>query len=70
LQLNVYRWILETYYGLDVADMYLVIMHPNAKGYKRMRLNRMDEEVADMIECRRRAVELESDPRAVPVRFD
>ena len=70
LQLNVYRWILETYYGLDVADMYLVIMHPDAKGYKRMRLNRMDAEVAAMVECRRLAVRLEADPRAVPVRFD
>lgn len=70
LQLNVYRWILETYYGLDVADMYLVIMHPDAKGYKRMRLNRMDDEVAAMVECRRRAVALEPDPRAVPVRFE
>jgi hypothetical protein len=70
LQLNVYRWILETYYGLDVADMYLVIMHPDAKGYKRMRLNRMDDEVAAMVECRRLAVKLEADPRAVPVRFD
>ena len=69
LQLNVYRWILEQHYGLDVAEMYLVIMHPDAKGYKRMRLNRMDDEVADMIECRRQAVLHEPDCRAVPVRF-
>ena len=69
LQLNVYRWILEQHYGLDVAEMYLVIMHPDAKGYKRMRLNRMDDEVADMIECRRLAVLHEQDSRAVPVRF-
>ncbi len=69
LQLNVYRWILETYYGLDVADMYLVIMHPDAKGYKRMRLNRMDDEVAAMIECRRAAV-ARGNSRAVPVIFE
>ncbi len=69
LQLNVYRWILEQHYGLDVAEMYLVIMHPDAKGYKRMRLNRMDDEVADMVECRRQAVLHEPDCRAVPVRF-
>jgi hypothetical protein len=56
LQLNVYRWILETYYGLQVADMYLVILHPDNKSYKRMRLNRLDDEVADMIQARRRAV--------------
>jgi len=68
LQLNVYRWILESYYGLDVADMYLVIMHPDAKGYKRMRLNRMDAEVAEMVECRKRAVAA-GNSRAIPVRF-
>lgn len=56
LQLNVYRWILETYYDMEVADMYLVILHPDNKSYKRMRLNRLDDEVADMIQARRRAV--------------
>ena len=36
--------------------MYLVILHPDNKSYKRMRLNKLDDEVADMIEARRRAV--------------
>lgn len=57
LQLNVYRYILEKYYGLEVADMYLVIMHPDNKSYKRMRLNRMDDEVELMVEARKKAVE-------------
>jgi hypothetical protein len=57
MQLNVYKWILETYYGLEVADLYLVILHPNQASYQRMRLNIMTDEVEDMIECRRRAVE-------------
>lgn len=57
MQLNVYKWILETYYGLEVADLYLVIIHPDSPSYKRMRLNIMTDEVEDMIECRRRAVE-------------
>lgn len=56
LQLNIYRYILENYYGEHVSDMYLVILHPDQQSYKRMRLNRMDEEVEAMIECRRRAV--------------
>jgi hypothetical protein len=56
LQLNIYRYILENYYGCNVSDMYLVILHPNQQSYKRMRLNRMDDEVAAMIDCRRRAV--------------
>lgn len=57
LQLNVYKWILEKYYGLEVADLYLVILHPDAPSYRRMRLNILNDEVEDMIECRRRAVE-------------
>ncbi len=56
LQLNVYRWVLETYYGLDIAEMYLVILHPDNKSYRRMRLNRLDDEVADMVDARMRAV--------------
>ena len=57
MQLNVYKWILETYYNLEVADLYIVILHPDNTSYKRMRLNIMEDEVEDMIECRRKAVE-------------
>jgi hypothetical protein len=53
LQLNVYKWVLEKYYGLDIADMYLVICHPNADSFKRLRLNHLDEEVEGMVQCRR-----------------
>ena len=56
LQLNVYRWFLENLYGLEIEDMYLLVLHPDNKNYKRVRLNRMDDEVAAMLDCRRRAV--------------
>jgi hypothetical protein len=36
--------------------MYLLILHPDNGNYKRMRLNRMDAEVDDMLNCRLRAV--------------
>lgn len=58
LQLNVYKWILETYYGMEIADLYLVILHPDNPSYRRMRLNFLTDEVEDMVECRRRAVEM------------
>lgn len=57
LQLNVYKWMLEKFYGLEVADLYLVILHPDNPSYRRMRLNILEDEVEDMIEARRRAVE-------------
>jgi hypothetical protein len=56
LQLNVYRWILEHYYDMKISDMYLVILHPDNKNYRRLRLNFLDEEVEEMMEARRRAV--------------
>lgn len=56
LQLNVYRWFLETFYGLRVSDMYIVIMHPDNANYKSYRLNRLDEEVQGMLECRLEAL--------------
>jgi hypothetical protein len=56
LQLNIYRWFLETYYGCDVGDLYLVILHPNNRNYRRIRLNRLEQEVLDMLACRKRAV--------------
>ncbi len=58
LQLNVYKWMLEKYYGMEIGDLYLVIMHPDNPNYRRMRLNILEDEVEDMIECRRRAVEM------------
>lgn len=57
LQLNVYRWFLETYYGLKISDMYIVIMHPNNSNYKRYKLNRMDDEVAGMLQDRKDKLE-------------
>lgn len=58
LQLNLYRWILENLYDMRIADMYLIICHPENKNYKRMRLNRLQKEVEDMLACRKRALEL------------
>jgi ATP-dependent exoDNAse (exonuclease V) beta subunit len=56
LQLNVYRWFLETFYGLRISDMYIVIFHPDNTNYKRFRLNRLDDEVKVMVENRLKEV--------------
>lgn len=57
LQLNVYRWFLETFYGLRISDMYIVIFHPDNTNYKRFRLNRLEQEVQEMVQARLRAVQ-------------
>jgi ATP-dependent exoDNAse (exonuclease V) beta subunit len=56
LQLNVYRWFLQTYYGLEIDELYLIVLHPDNKNFRRIELNIMDDEVADMMEARLRAV--------------
>jgi hypothetical protein len=60
LQLNVYKWFLETFYGLDVADLYLVVLHPDNTNYRRLRLNILGDEVQDMLNCRLRAIQTKS----------
>lgn len=60
LQLNIYRWFLQTFYGLEVADLYLIILHPDNKNYRRLRLNILEDEVQSMLDCRLRAVEAKS----------
>jgi hypothetical protein len=58
LQLNVYKWFLETYYGLEIGDLYIVIFHPDNTNYQRMRLNILKDEVLEMLGCRKRALDL------------
>ena len=67
MQLNVYKWILETYYNVEVGDLYIVILHPDNTSYRRMRLNIMNDEVEDMIECRRKAVESGTNSVIIPL---
>lgn len=57
LQLNIYRWFLQTFYGLEVADLYLIVLHPDNGNYKRIHLNILEDEVDDMLNCRLRAVQ-------------
>ena len=56
LQLNLYRWLLEKHYGVVISEMALIVLHPDNGNYKRYKLNRLDDEIEEIIECRRRAV--------------
>ena len=49
LQLNVYRHILENYYGMVIKDMYLIVLYPDNKTFRKLRLNRMDTEVQNIL---------------------
>ena len=57
LQLNIYKWYLETYYGMEIVEMFLIVIHPNNSSFKRYMIS--DEYapiVEEMLECRRKAV--------------
>jgi len=56
LQLNIYKYFLEKFYNLNVVDLCLVILHPDNKNYRLIRLNMLDDEVVGMLECRKRAL--------------
>lgn len=66
LQLNTYRWFLSKLYGLEIGDLYLVILHPNNSNYRRIRLNILEQEVLDMLDCRKRALELKKQGLQTP----
>ena len=55
LQLNIYKYILQTKYGKTVTDLYLVVLHPEAQNYQRVKLPDLQTEVHELFEERIRA---------------
>jgi hypothetical protein len=49
LQLNLYRYFLEKYYGFNIVDMAIVVFHPKNKAYQEIFIEKMDDEIADLI---------------------
>ena len=41
--------------------MYLVIMHPDNKNYREIRLNHLNDEVLGMLKCRKSAIDMKVD---------
>jgi hypothetical protein len=54
LQLNIYKYILETKYEKKVKELYLVRLHPNAveKNYELIQLPILSREIDELIEER------------------
>jgi hypothetical protein len=52
LQLNIYKYILLTKYGKTVTDLYLVVLHPDAQNYNRIKLPNLQSEVQQLFEER------------------
>jgi hypothetical protein len=52
LQLNIYKYILQTKYGKTVSDLYLIVLHPEAQNYQRIKLPDLQAEVTELFEER------------------
>ena len=52
LQLNIYKYILQTKYNKTVTDLYIVVLHPEAQNYQRIKLPNLQSEVAELFEER------------------
>lgn len=53
LQLNLYRAILETFYGHIVRETYLIVLHPDQKKYIKIIVPRLETEAHLLFEFRR-----------------
>lgn len=49
LQLNIYKYILETKYGMTIRDMYLVCMYPEYENYKKIEVLNLQDEVGKIL---------------------
>jgi len=52
LQLNIYKYMLETKYGLNIRDMYLVCCHPDYDKYKKIEVVDLQTEVQGILSKR------------------
>lgn len=56
LQLNLYKYILQTKYDKKITDLYIIVLHPEAQNYQRIKLPDLQSEVADLITERIREI--------------
>jgi ATP-dependent exoDNAse (exonuclease V) beta subunit len=52
LQLNIYRLLLENYYGIKITHMFLVVLHPDNDEYLKIDIDREDDLVMAMFDDR------------------
>jgi ATP-dependent exoDNAse (exonuclease V) beta subunit len=55
LQLNMYKYILEKNYGMNVVDMNLVVIHKNHDNFFLVNIKNMQEEIRNMLAAIKRA---------------
>jgi len=61
LQLNLYKWILENKYKINIVDMFLVVLHPNNKKYKKIKVDCKKDEINLILDERKRQLKVISE---------
>lgn len=61
LQLNLYRELLEIYYGYHISAMHVVRFHPDAKNFQLVTIDRMEKETEQLLKLRSGKVAKDSD---------
>jgi len=56
LQLGIYKAILEEKYGLQIAGMFLIVLHPDHDGYQRIETADLSREIGGLFEERKKIV--------------
>lgn len=51
-QLNLYRELMERHYGYKISSMHVVRIHPNAKQFEVVEVERMEKEASDLLNLR------------------
>lgn len=52
IQLNVYRMIVEKYYGKKISEMFLVVIHPNQDSYQKIIVPEIEKPILKMFNRR------------------
>lgn len=56
IQLNLYRQIVEDYYGIRIKAMFLIELHPENDSYKKIETPRMEDEIYNLFTYRAEAL--------------
>jgi ATP-dependent exoDNAse (exonuclease V) beta subunit len=56
LQLNIYKYILENKYGLNIGELNLVVLHPDKDSYELVKAVDLSDEVKLMLEERKKQI--------------
>jgi len=57
IQVSTYKWFLETYYGIKISELALVMINPANNNYKKFWCNDLSDVVEEMLQCRLQAVQ-------------